>query len=86
MYPLYTDAFYSGNTEDIKQSALFKEMYRYIDNAVRLNIFEMLDAAIYATRIEMSSAEKQQFISQYVKTMQMKITESGDVVLEFKRK
>ena len=34
----------------------------------------------------MSSAEKQQFISQYVKTMQMKITESGDVVLEFKRK
>lgn len=49
-------------------------------------IFEMLDAAIYATRIEMSSAEKQQFISQYVKTMQMKITESGDVVLEFKRK
>lgn len=82
----YIDDFYSGNTEDIKQSALFKEMYRYIDNAVRLNIFEMLDAAIYATRIEMSSAEKQQFISQYVKTMQMKITESGDVVLEFKRK
>lgn len=82
----YIDDFYSGNTEDIKQSALFKEMYRYIDNAVRLNIFEMFDEAIRTTRIEMSSAEKQQFISQYVKTMQMRITDSGDVVLEFKRK
>lgn len=82
----YIDDFYSGNTEDIKQGALFKEMYRYIDNAVRLNIFEMFDEAIRTTRIEMSSAEKQQFISQYVKTMQMRITDSGDVVLEFKRK
>ena len=82
----YIDDFYSGNTEDIKQGALFKEMYRYIDNAVRLNIFEMFDEAIRTTRIEMSSAEKQQFISQNVKTMQMRITDSGDVVLEFKRK
>ena len=82
----YIDDFYSGNTEDIKQGALFKEMYRYIDNALRLNIFEMFDEAIRTTRIEMSSAEKQQFISQYVKTMQMRITDSGDVVLEFKRK
>ena len=82
----YIDDFYSGNTEDIKQGALFKEMYRYIDNAVRLNIFEMFDEAIRTTRIEMSSAEKQQFISQYVKTMQMRITDSGDVVLEFNRK
>ncbi len=82
----YIDDFYSGNTEDIKQGALFKVMYRYIDNAVRLNIFEMFDEAIHTTRVEMSSAEKQQFISQYVKTMQMRITDSGDVVLEFKRK
>lgn len=82
----YIDDFYSGNTEDIKQGALFKEMYRYIDRTVRLNIYEMFDEAIHTTRLEMRSAEKQQFISKYLKTMQMKITDSGDVVLEFKRK
>ena len=82
----YIDDFYSGNTEDIKHSALFKEMYRYIDNTVRLNINEMFDEALRATRIEMSAAEKKQFMSQYIKTMSMTIAENGDVVLEFKRK
>lgn len=82
----YIDDFYSGNTEDIKHSALFKEMYRYIDNSVRLNINEMFDEALRATRIEMSAAEKKQFMSQYIKTMSMTIAENGDVVLEFKRK
>lgn len=82
----YIDDFYSGNTEGIKHSALFKEMYRYIDNTVRLNINEMFDEALRATRIEMSSAEKKQFISQYIKTMHMTIDDDGDVVLEFKRK
>ena len=30
----YLDDFYSGNSEDIKKNALFKEMYRWIDNSV----------------------------------------------------
>ena len=82
----YIDDFYSGNTEDIKHIALFKEMHRYIENTVRLNINEMFEEAIRATRIEMNPAEKNQFMSQYVKTMQMTIAENGDVVLTFKRK
>jgi len=82
----YIDDFYSGNTEDIKHSALFKEMYRYIDNTVRLNVNEMFDEALRATRIDMSPAERKQFFSQFIKTMHMTIAENGDVVLEFKRK
>ena len=82
----YIDDFYSGNTEDIKQGALFKEMYRYIDSAVRLNVNEMFAEALRSTRIEMSEAEKKQFMAQYVKTMQMRISDEGDVILEFKRK
>jgi hypothetical protein len=81
----YIDDFYSGNSEDIKHSALFMEMYRYIDKTVRLNINDMFDEALRNTRIELSSAEKKQFLSQYIKTMQMTIDESGDVVLKFKR-
>ena len=82
----YIDDFYSGNAEDIKLGALFKEMERYIDQTVRLNINEMFSAALKVTRIEMSSSEKNQFIAKYLKSMQMEITDDGDVVLQLKRK
>ena len=61
-------------------------MYRYIDSAVRLNVNEMFAEALRSTRIEMSEAEKKQFMAQYIKTMQMRISDEGDVILEFKRK
>ena len=82
----YIDDFYSGNTEDIRHVALFKEMYRYIDNAVSLNVNEMFEAALKATRVEMTNLEKQQFFSKYVKTLQMSISPSGDIMIEFKIK
>lgn len=82
----YIDDFYSGNTEDLKRSALFKEMYRYIDNTVQLNVNDMFEEALTATRIEMTDAEKKQFMAQYIRTMQMTITPDGDVSLEFKRR
>lgn len=82
----YIDDFYSGNAEEIKHSALFKEMYRYIDETVRLNVNEMLDKALEATRITMSASEKQQFMTRYIRTMQMTIAPDGELVLEFKRK
>lgn len=42
-------------------SALYKEMYRYIDKAVQLNVNTMFEEALRTTRIEMSEAEKKQF-------------------------
>lgn len=82
----YIDDFYSGNAEDIKIGALFKEMYHYIDQAVRLNIYAMFTEALRATRIEMSSSEQKQFVDKYLKTMQMSIADNGDVTLEIRRK
>lgn len=82
----YIDDFYSGNAEEIKQSALFKEMYRYIDNTVRLNVNDMLTEALRATRVNMSAPERKQFYDRYIKNMQMRINENGDLTLEFKRK
>lgn len=82
----YIDDFYSGNTEMIKRSALFREMYRYIDNHVQLNINEMFEEALRATRVEMTLAEQKQFIAQYIRTMQMTISPEGDLSLEFKKK
>ena len=58
----------------------------YIDQAVRLNIYEMFTEALRATRIEMSSSEQKQFVDKYLKTMQMSIADNGDVTLEIRRK
>lgn len=82
----YIDDFYSGNAEELKQSAIFKEMYRYIDNTVRLNVNDMLDEALRATRVDMSASERKQFYARYIKTMKMELNDDGDVVIEFKRK
>ena len=61
-------------------------MYRYIDNAVRLNVNAMFEEALRTTRIEMSEAEKKQFMAQHIRTMQMFISPEGEVGLEFKHK
>lgn len=81
----YINDFYSGNTEEIKRNALFKEMYRYIDSTVRLNINVMFEESLRATRLEMSDAEKKQFIAQHLKPMKMGINADSDVVIELKR-
>ena len=49
VYKRQLDDFYSGNSEDIKKNALFKEMYRWIDNSVHLNVNDMFDAALRNT-------------------------------------
>lgn len=64
---------------------MIKEVYRYIDSAVYLNVNEMFDEALRATRIGMSEAEKKQFAERYIRTMQMRISETGDVEIMFKR-
>ncbi len=80
----YIDDFYSGNTEDVKRGALFREMERYIENAVSLNINEMFEQALKATRVEMSSNEKTRFFEKYVKTIGMNFDHDGNLCLEFK--
>ena len=81
----YIDDFYSGNADDVKHSAIFKAMYEYIDRKVALNINDMFDEALQVTRAEMTTAERNQFIAKYIKTMQMKIDENGNLQLEFKK-
>jgi len=82
----YIDDFYAGNNEGIKNGALFQEMYRYIDKHVSFNVNDMLTEALRATRQEMTPLERAQFTSKYLKTMQMTVSDKGDVEFEFKRK
>ena len=81
----YMTVSYSGNSEDIKKNALFKEMYRWIDNSVHLNVNDMFDAALRNTRIDMSPAERRQFYEKHIKHMTLQIDEDGNVGIELKR-
>ncbi len=82
----YIDDFYSGNAENIKRQALIGEMKKYIERTVCLNVNDMFNEAMRATRIEMSDSEKNQFVSKYIKTLQMMIDDNGDVKIQFKYK
>jgi hypothetical protein len=81
----YLDDFYSGNTTDIKVSALIREIYRYLDRSFCLNVNDMMEEAYRVTRIEMSDAEKRQFFNKYIKPMHLIIGKDGNVSIELKR-
>ena len=49
-------------------SALFKELYRYLDHAVQLNVNEMLDEALRSTRVSMTTSERRQFYDKHINT------------------
>lgn len=68
-----------------RKNALFKEMYRWIDNSVHLNVNDMFDAALRNTRIEMSPAERRQFYEKHIRHMTLTIDENGNVSIELKR-
>lgn len=82
----YLDDFYSGDSEELKTNALFQEMREYMEKAVQLNVMDMFNDALRATRIEMTSAERQQFYDKYVKTLQLSISDEGKVSLVIKVK
>ena len=80
----YLDDFYSGDAEELKTSAIIREMRNYIANSVKLNVNAMLDEALRLTRVQMSSPERKQFYDRYIKSMQLEINNSGDVSLVIK--
>lgn len=82
----YLDDFYSGDSEDLKQKALFREMAIYLEQAVHLNLNTMLDEALHATRVNMTPAERKQFYDKHLKPLQMSISDEGDVTLAVKVK
>lgn len=82
----YLDDFYSGDSDELKTNAIFQEMRNYMEKAVRLNVNDMFNDALRATRIEMTPAERQQFYDKYIKTLQLSISNSGDASIVIKVK
>ena len=82
----YIDDFYTGDGEDLKKNALFNELYKALDDALKLNVNDMFEAALTATRINMSTAAKRQFFEKHIKPMKLVIDEDGNASLELRRK
>ena len=82
----YLDDFYSGDSEDLKQRAIFREISTYLAQAVQLNLNTMLDEALRATRVTMTPAERKQYYDRHLRNLQMIVSEDGEVSLSLKVK
>jgi len=81
----YIDDFYSGNAMELQQNALFDEMYRYLEQTVQLNVNDMLDNALRATRLQMTQSERSRFFDKHIRNMKLNINDDGEVSFELKR-
>ena len=81
----YIDDFYTGDGEELKMNALFNEIYRILNDALRLNVNDMFEAALTATRIEMEPAIRRQFFDKHIRPMKLIIDEHGNTSLELKK-
>lgn len=77
----YINDFCTGNSSEIKVVALLSEVKRSIDEAFHLNIKDILQDAYRATRVEMTTAEKNQFYDRYIRTMKVVIAPDGVTTL-----
>lgn len=84
----YIDDFYSadGGSSDLKHNLLLKKLQTRLDEQFRVNLNELLSDTIHSLRISMCAAEQKQFYDRYLRTIQMRIEENGELSMEIKRK
>ena len=81
----YIDNFYTGNSNDIKTSALLREIRDYLNQAISVNVNEMMERVYRLTRVNLSNVEKKQFYDKYVKPMYLEIDSDGNLVIQLKK-
>jgi uncharacterized LabA/DUF88 family protein len=77
----YLDDFYSGQTSALKTGVLLREMGHYLQEAVHLNVGDMLTQALNKARVTMSPAERTQFFNKYIRPMSMHIDKDYNMVI-----
>lgn len=78
----YIDDFCTGNSNQIKEQAVLREVQAELDEIVNFNIQEVLQAAYINTRADMSTSEKKQFYERYIRSMRLVIDPDGEVFVE----
>lgn len=75
----YIDDFYSKGSVDIKQAALHRETIKCLEESCSININDLMDQILTATRIKMTDTEYRQYVDKYLKTLRITIDEEGNV-------
>ena len=78
----YIDDFCTGNSNQIKEQAVLREVQAELDEIVNFNIQEILQGAYMNTRADMSTAEKRQFYDRYIRPMQLVVDQDGEVFVK----
>ena len=80
----YIDEFHSARSEAIMMDSLKRELLRYITDHLQFNFHEMLDAAVTATRVPMTDAEKKQFFDKHIRPFQAGMDTTGNLQITLK--
>ena len=80
----YIDEFHSARSEKILMDAIQRELRRYISEHLNFNFREMLDAALTATRVPMTDAEKKQFFDKHIRPFQASMDAEGNLQITLK--
>lgn len=78
----YIDDFCTGNSNQIKVQAVLREVTSQLEQEIHFNINDILNEAYTATRADMSTAEKNQFYSRYIKPMRLVVDSAGNVTVK----
>ena len=82
----YLDDFCTGNSNQIKERALLKEIRKRLEEQVNFNINELLYEVYDVTRADMTKGEKEQFYMRYIKPMHIEVDADGEVYLRLGEK
>ncbi len=80
----YIDEFHSAKSEKIMMDAVQRELRRYISEHLSFNFRDMLDAALTATRANMTDAEKKQFFDKHIRPFQAGMDPDGTLQITLK--
>ena len=82
----YPDDFCTGNSNQIKERALLKELRQRLEEEVNFNIRDILREVYEVTRADMAASEKDQFYARYIKPMHIEIDQDGEAYLRLGKK
>lgn len=78
----YIDDFCTGNSNEIKITAVLDEVRRTLAQAFQMNVNDMLSEAYRVTRADMTPAEKRQLYDRYIKPMKIVIEPDGEAKIK----
>ncbi len=80
----YIDSFYAGDGNEMKQDALKRVFADTFKDALDLNLNELMEQALYRTRITMTEEEKKRFLQRQIKrNLSLEIDNEGNVRLDY---